>query len=273
MATYAVNPDAVAHCRDADREEAVRPRQRLGRASSPAPTRRTPSSSGTRWEEYAAWHLGLTEGATDETKARYAFVYGDLRRVHRTAPDRLRLPRVGVAAQGGRARRARPAAAARPGVGLTRARRGSVPAAAHDGRDRRVVHGVRRACGRRWLDPERAKVRVTVTSKPCVPGSRRDSPCRGGRRARPGRRRPACSWLEVTVQRWVDQRLTVTEPSCVAVGRAGGHRDQHAVRRVVGEGEVLAVAAGSRRGPSGRHRCRTAGWRARRSGARRARPR
>jgi hypothetical protein len=36
------------------------------------------------WEEYAAWHLGLTEGATDETKARYAFVYGDFRRLHRT---------------------------------------------------------------------------------------------------------------------------------------------------------------------------------------------
>jgi hypothetical protein len=36
------------------------------------------------WEEYAGWHLGLTVGATDETKARYAFVYGDLRRVHRT---------------------------------------------------------------------------------------------------------------------------------------------------------------------------------------------
>ena len=36
------------------------------------------------WDEYAAWHLGLTEGATDETKARYAFVYGDLRRVHRS---------------------------------------------------------------------------------------------------------------------------------------------------------------------------------------------
>jgi hypothetical protein len=37
------------------------------------------------WEEYGAWHLGLTEGASDETKARYAFVYGDFRRVHRTA--------------------------------------------------------------------------------------------------------------------------------------------------------------------------------------------
>ena len=35
------------------------------------------------WDEYAAWHLGLTDGATDETKGRYAFVYGDLRRVHR----------------------------------------------------------------------------------------------------------------------------------------------------------------------------------------------
>ena len=29
------------------------------------------------WEEYAAWHLGLTEGAAEETTARYAFVYGD----------------------------------------------------------------------------------------------------------------------------------------------------------------------------------------------------
>ena len=37
------------------------------------------------WEDYADWHLGLTEGANDETKARHAFVYGDFRRVHRTA--------------------------------------------------------------------------------------------------------------------------------------------------------------------------------------------
>ena len=35
------------------------------------------------WDEYAGWHLGLTEGANDETKARYAFVYGDFRRLHR----------------------------------------------------------------------------------------------------------------------------------------------------------------------------------------------
>jgi hypothetical protein len=36
------------------------------------------------WEEYGAWHLGLTDGAPDETKARYAFVFGDLRRIHRS---------------------------------------------------------------------------------------------------------------------------------------------------------------------------------------------
>jgi len=35
------------------------------------------------WDDYAEWHLGLTEGAKDHTKARYAFVYGDFRRVHR----------------------------------------------------------------------------------------------------------------------------------------------------------------------------------------------
>jgi hypothetical protein len=36
------------------------------------------------WDEYAEWHLGLTEGAPDETKARHAFVYGDFRRLHRS---------------------------------------------------------------------------------------------------------------------------------------------------------------------------------------------
>jgi hypothetical protein len=36
------------------------------------------------WEEYAEWFLGLTEGATEETKARHGFVFGDFRRVHRS---------------------------------------------------------------------------------------------------------------------------------------------------------------------------------------------
>ena len=36
------------------------------------------------WQEYPGWFLGLTDGADDETKARYAFVYGDFRRLHRS---------------------------------------------------------------------------------------------------------------------------------------------------------------------------------------------
>ena len=37
------------------------------------------------WDEYGEWHLGLTEGPPEDTKARYAFVYGDFRRLHRIA--------------------------------------------------------------------------------------------------------------------------------------------------------------------------------------------
>ena len=71
------------------------------------------------WDEYAAWHLGLTEGANDETKARYAFVVGDFSRVHRDGVDRVRLPGVGVASQGGRAGRAQPPAASGQGQRLS----------------------------------------------------------------------------------------------------------------------------------------------------------
>ncbi len=59
------------------------------------------------WDEYAEWHLGLTDGATDDTKARYAFVYGDLRRVHRTGLIACVYRACGMAAQGRRAGRPR----------------------------------------------------------------------------------------------------------------------------------------------------------------------
>ncbi len=83
MATYTVNPAAVAHARrlidgrqyvlDSDWGE-VQPRADAENAYLERHS----------WEDYAAWHLALTEGANDGTKARYAFVYGDLRRVHRS---------------------------------------------------------------------------------------------------------------------------------------------------------------------------------------------
>jgi hypothetical protein len=37
------------------------------------------------WDEFGEWHLGLIDGANDDTKARYGFVFGDFHRVHRSA--------------------------------------------------------------------------------------------------------------------------------------------------------------------------------------------
>jgi len=83
MATYAVNPDAVAHVR-----RLVEARQYVLDSdwgeSQPDATAQNAYLERHSWEEYAAWHLGLTEGAADGTKARCAFVVGDFRRVHRS---------------------------------------------------------------------------------------------------------------------------------------------------------------------------------------------
>jgi hypothetical protein len=37
------------------------------------------------WDEYANWHLGLDDEASEHTKARYKFPYGDFAKVHRCA--------------------------------------------------------------------------------------------------------------------------------------------------------------------------------------------
>src|SRR5688500_14231415 len=82
MATYALNPRAVAHC-----ERLIDSRQYVLDSDwgevQPSADDQNAFLESHSWEEYAAWHLGLTEGANDETKARYGFVYGDFRRVHR----------------------------------------------------------------------------------------------------------------------------------------------------------------------------------------------
>jgi hypothetical protein len=82
VATYHVNPEAVARA-----EQLIDARQYVLRSEwsqvQPRAEQENAFLASHPWEEYARWHLGLTEGAADETKARYAFVYGDFRRVHR----------------------------------------------------------------------------------------------------------------------------------------------------------------------------------------------
>jgi hypothetical protein len=82
MASYSVNERAVARARrlidarqyvlDSDWGEA-----------QPNAAAENAYLEAHGWDEYAEWFLGVTAGADEETKARYGFVYGDFRRVHR----------------------------------------------------------------------------------------------------------------------------------------------------------------------------------------------
>jgi hypothetical protein len=83
VASYSVNERAVALAR-----QLIESRQYVLESSwgevQPRAADQDAFLASHSWDEYAEWHLGLTEGAADGTKARYAFVYGDFRRIHRS---------------------------------------------------------------------------------------------------------------------------------------------------------------------------------------------
>ena len=82
MASYSVNPAAVEKARALIDAKQYVLESEWGDVQ-PGAAAQNAFLEKHSWEEYASWHLGLTEGANDETKARYAFVYGDFRRIHR----------------------------------------------------------------------------------------------------------------------------------------------------------------------------------------------
>ena len=83
MARYEVNTASVARI-----EERIRARQYVLQSdwgdAQPSADDENAYLERHRWDDYASWFIGLTDGATDETKGRYAFVCGDFRRVHRS---------------------------------------------------------------------------------------------------------------------------------------------------------------------------------------------
>ena len=83
MATYAVNDAAVAHARRLIEAKQYVLDSEWGEVQ-PGADAENAYLERHSWEDYAAWHLGLTQGANEETKARHAFVYGDFRRLHRS---------------------------------------------------------------------------------------------------------------------------------------------------------------------------------------------
>lgn len=83
MASYSVNPAGVERARRLIDSRQYVLRSKWGDVQPDADAENAYLESHS-WEEYGGWHLALTDGATDETKARYAFVFGDFRRLHRS---------------------------------------------------------------------------------------------------------------------------------------------------------------------------------------------
>ncbi|MDQ3739179.1 MAG: hypothetical protein M3337_08435 [Actinomycetota bacterium] len=82
MASYSVNERAVARARRLiDNHQFVL--DSVWSDVQPSADDENAFLKSHSWDDFAEWHLGLTNGANDDTKARYAFVYGDLRRLHR----------------------------------------------------------------------------------------------------------------------------------------------------------------------------------------------
>jgi hypothetical protein len=82
VAEYKVNKKGVAFARRLIREGKVVPESDWT-AAQPSAADENGYLKSHSWDEYGQWHLGLTEGPSDETKARYAFVFGDFKKLHR----------------------------------------------------------------------------------------------------------------------------------------------------------------------------------------------
>ena len=87
MASYSVNEVGRRRA-----EELIRHRQYVVKSewgeAQPRAAQENSFLDSHSWDDYAAWHLGLTDGGSEETKGRYAFVFGDFRRVHRSGWSR-----------------------------------------------------------------------------------------------------------------------------------------------------------------------------------------
>ena len=82
VATYRVNKRGVAKARELIDARRYRVRSQWADVQ-PSAAEQNAFLATHSWHEYASWHLALTDGPSDESKARYAFVFGDFQRLHR----------------------------------------------------------------------------------------------------------------------------------------------------------------------------------------------
>jgi hypothetical protein len=83
VASYSVNPAGEAFARELIAKHRYVLDSNWGEAQ-PSAAQQTAYLRRHGWEKYGRWFLGLTDGANEHTKARYAFIFGDFRRIHRS---------------------------------------------------------------------------------------------------------------------------------------------------------------------------------------------
>jgi hypothetical protein len=81
-----LNKDALSHARSLIRsDDVVRDERDDWSEHAPSTDEENAFIDAHGMDEFALWHLGENTDATEGTKGRYTFPYGDLRRLHRCA--------------------------------------------------------------------------------------------------------------------------------------------------------------------------------------------
>lgn len=84
MPNYAVNDEAVKHARKLIDDGQYDDTTEWSEAA-PSADDANKEIDKDSFEEFARWHLGINKDASEQTKGRYAFPYGDFKKVNRAA--------------------------------------------------------------------------------------------------------------------------------------------------------------------------------------------
>ena len=84
MPKYEVNKAAVAHARELI-DGGTHDDTTEWSDAAPSTEQANEVIEKKGWDEFARWHLAVDPDAGEETKARFAFPYGDFRKVNRAA--------------------------------------------------------------------------------------------------------------------------------------------------------------------------------------------
>jgi hypothetical protein len=84
MPKYAVNDEAVKHARKLIDDGQYDDTTEWSEAA-PSADDANKEIDKDSFDEFARWHLGINKDASEQTKGRYAFPYGDFKKVNRAA--------------------------------------------------------------------------------------------------------------------------------------------------------------------------------------------